>query len=53
MTDTEKQRAIALGEQFGLEVTFDNKEPGAFIGDKKLSFGELFKDWLDDVNEEG
>lgn len=52
MTDAEKQRAIALGEQFGLEVTFGNKEPGTFIGDNKLSFGELFKDWFDDVNEE-
>ncbi|XOS93151.1 hypothetical protein ACLMAB_05805 [Brevibacillus laterosporus] len=53
MTDAEKQRAIALGEQFGLEVTFGNKEPGIFIGDTKMSFEELFKDWLDDVNEEG
>ncbi|WP_181021725.1 hypothetical protein [Brevibacillus laterosporus] len=53
MTDAEKQRAIALGEQLGIEVTFGNKEPGIFIGDIVLSFEELFKDWFDDVNEEG
>ncbi|MGG0754935.1 hypothetical protein [Brevibacillus laterosporus] len=53
MTDAEKQRVIALGEQFGLEVTFDNKESGIFIGDIKMSFEELFKDWFDDLSEEG
>lgn len=52
MTDTEKKRVIALGEQLGLEVTIDNRESGFFIGDKKMSFEELFKDWFDDVNEE-
>ncbi|MED1789065.1 MULTISPECIES: hypothetical protein [Brevibacillus] len=53
MTNAEKQRAIALGEQLGIEVTFDNKEPGIFIGDIKMSFEELFKDWFDDLNKEG
>ncbi|QOS99966.1 hypothetical protein JNUCC42_04210 [Brevibacterium sp. JNUCC-42] len=52
MTDDKKQRLIALREQLGLEVTFDNRESGFYIGDIKMSFEELFKEWFDDVNKE-
>nr|WP_162306324.1 hypothetical protein [Brevibacillus laterosporus] len=51
MTDEEKQRAIELGKQLGLEVTFGNEESGIYIGDTKMSFEDLFKGWLPELNE--
>lgn len=47
--DLSKDRVIEIASIYNLKVSFD-KEPGLFIGDKKVEIEDLFSDLLNDEN---
>lgn len=51
LTNRDRRLAVEFGKQLGIEVTFENKESGIYVVDKKVAdFEDLFPE-IKEINK--